>query len=83
VDGVQYVAFAGGLGRAVNVVGPNNAKVDNAPMMFVFALDGKGELPAPPPPAAAPAAPGGRGGPGAPAVPPVPAPGGPAPEQRN
>ena len=74
VDGKQYVAFGGGLGRAANVVGPNNAKVDNAPMMFVFALDGMAELPPPPPPAAAP---GPRGG----AVPPVPA--GPAPEQRN
>jgi quinohemoprotein ethanol dehydrogenase len=54
-DGKQYVAFAGGLGRAANVVGPNNAIVDNAPMMFVFALDGTAELPPPPPPAAAPA----------------------------
>ena len=73
VDGKQYVAFGGGLGRAANVIGPNNAKVDNAPIMFVFALDGTAELPAPPPAAAAPAAPA--------AVPPVPA--GPAPEQRN
>jgi hypothetical protein len=74
VDGKQYVAFDGGVGRAANVVGPNNAKVDNAPMMFVFTLDGTAELPAAPPAAAAPAA-----GPGA--IPPVPA--GPAPEQRN
>jgi len=73
VDGKQYVAFGGGLGRAANVQGPNNAKVDNAPMMFVFALDGTAELPPPPPPTATPAA-----APGA--VPPVPA--GPAPEQR-
>jgi quinohemoprotein ethanol dehydrogenase len=50
-DGKQYVAFAGGLGRAASVVGPNNAKVDNAPIMFVFALDGTAELPPPPPPA--------------------------------
>jgi hypothetical protein len=80
VDGKQYVAFGGGLGRAANAAGANDAKVDNAPMMFVFALDGKAELPPPPPPAvAAPAAgPGGRG-----AIPPVPAaPAGPAPEQR-
>jgi quinohemoprotein ethanol dehydrogenase len=77
VEGKQYVAFGGGLGRAANAAGANNAKVDNAPMMFVFALDGKAELPPPPPPAPAPA-PGGRGGP-----PPVPtAPAGPAPEQR-
>jgi quinohemoprotein ethanol dehydrogenase len=68
VDGTQYVAFAGGLGRANSIVGPTNDKVDNAPMMFVFALDGKAELPAPPPPAAEPA---------------QPAPQGPAPEQRN
>jgi len=73
VDGKQYVAFGGGLGRAANVQGPNNAKVDNAPMMFVFALDGTAELPPPPPPTATPAAAAG-------AVPPVPA--GPAPEQR-
>jgi quinohemoprotein ethanol dehydrogenase len=76
VDGKQYVAFGGGLGRAANVQGPNNAKVDNAPMMFVFALDGTAELPPPPPPPTATPAP----APGA--VPPVPAPVGPAPEQR-
>jgi quinohemoprotein ethanol dehydrogenase len=51
VDGKQYVAFGGGTGRAANVVGPNNAKVDNAPMMFVFTLDGTEELPPAPPPA--------------------------------
>jgi quinohemoprotein ethanol dehydrogenase len=73
VDGKQYVAFGGGLGRAAGVTGPNNAKVDNAPMMFVFTLDGTAELPPPPPPAAAAPGPG--------AIPPVPA--GPAPEQRN
>ena len=73
VDGKQYVAFGGGLGRAANVIGPNNAKVDNAPIMYVFALDGTAELPTPPPAAAAPAVPA--------AVPPVPA--GPAPEQRD
>ncbi len=50
--GKQYVAFMGGLGRAANVVGPNNAKIDAPPMLFVFALDGKAEMPkaAPPPP---------------------------------
>jgi quinohemoprotein ethanol dehydrogenase len=71
VDGKQYVAFGGGLGRAASTVGPNNASVDNAPFMFVFALDGKAELPAPPPPVTTPAA--------APAPPPA----GPAPEQKN
>jgi glucose dehydrogenase len=50
-DGKQYVAFGGGLGRAANVAGPNDAEVDNAPMMFVFALDGTAELPPAPLPA--------------------------------
>ena len=52
VDGKQYVAFQGGLGRSATTVGPNNAKVDHPPIMFVFALDAKAELPeaAPPPP---------------------------------
>jgi len=77
-DGKQYVAFGAGLGRAATVVGPNNAKVDNAPIMFVFALDGVAEMPAAPPPAATPAA-GARGAP--PAAPAAPA--GPAPEQQN
>jgi quinohemoprotein ethanol dehydrogenase len=45
VDGVQYVAFAGGLGRAATAVGPNTAAVDNAPMLFVFKLGGTGTLP--------------------------------------
>ncbi|HET9216958.1 MAG TPA: PQQ-dependent dehydrogenase, methanol/ethanol family [Terriglobia bacterium] len=79
VDGKQYVAFAGGLGRAAAVVGPNNATVDNAPIMFVFALDGTAEMPAPPPPAAAPAAGAGPTAAPATAVPPVPAA---APEQK-
>jgi quinohemoprotein ethanol dehydrogenase len=55
VDGRQYVAFGGGLGRANSVVGPTNDTAENAPMMFVFALDGKAPLPAPPPPAEPPA----------------------------
>jgi quinohemoprotein ethanol dehydrogenase len=50
VDGKQYVAFQGGLGRPAATVGPNDAKIDNPPMMFVFALDGKAELPKPAPP---------------------------------
>jgi quinohemoprotein ethanol dehydrogenase len=65
VDGKQYVAFQGGLGRPATTVGPNDAKIENPPMMFVFALDGKAEMPkpAPPPPprnnnAPQPAAPG-------------------------
>jgi len=65
--GKQYVAFMGGLGRQANVNGPNDAKVDAPPMLFVFEVDGKAEMPKPavPPP--------GRGN-GA-------APPGPAPEQ--
>jgi len=56
-DGRQYVAFQGGLGRPAATVGPNDAKIDNPPMMFVFALDGKAELPTPAPPPAPPAKP--------------------------
>ncbi len=51
-DGNQYVAFQGGLGRPAATVGPNDAKIDNPPMMFVFALDGKAEMPKPAPPPA-------------------------------
>ena len=70
VDGKQYVAFGGGLGRAATVVGPNNANVDYAPIMFVFTLDGTAEMPAPAP---APTPPSG----------PAAAPAGPAPEQQK
>jgi PQQ-dependent dehydrogenase (methanol/ethanol family) len=57
--GKQYIAFMGSLGRAANVVGPNNDKVENPPMLFVFGLDGKAEMPkpAPPPPARNPQGP--------------------------
>jgi PQQ-dependent dehydrogenase (methanol/ethanol family) len=47
--GKQYVAFMGGLGRAATVVGPTDATVEHPPMLFVFELDGKGELPTPAP----------------------------------
>ena len=71
VDGKQYVAFGGGLGRAATVVASNNAKVDYPPSLFVFTLDGTADLPdpapAPPPPGGPTAAP----------------PAAPAPEQRN
>ncbi len=52
VDGKQYVAFQGGLGRLATIVGANDEKVDNPPIMFAFALDGTAEMPkaAPPPP---------------------------------
>jgi quinohemoprotein ethanol dehydrogenase len=59
IDGQQYVALMGGSGRAGNIVGPTDAKVDNPPFLFVFALDGKAPLPAaapvPAPTASAPA----------------------------
>jgi quinohemoprotein ethanol dehydrogenase len=50
--GKQYVAFTGGLGRAATVEGLTNATVEHPPMLFVFEIDGKGELPsaAPVPP---------------------------------
>jgi quinohemoprotein ethanol dehydrogenase len=67
VDGTQYVAFGGGLGRPAATVGPNNATVDRAPMLFVFTLGGTAELPPAPAPEPTPAT----------------APTGPAPEQRN
>lgn len=51
VDGTQYVAFSGGLGRPAATLGPTNAKVENPPMLFVFALGGKAALPTPTPPA--------------------------------
>ncbi len=56
VDGKQYVAFQGGMGRPANVNGANDAKVDYPPMMFVFAVGGDAAMP--------PAAPAqaGRGG---------------------
>jgi quinohemoprotein ethanol dehydrogenase len=47
--GKQFVAFLGGLGRPATVVGPNDAKIDNPPMLFVFEVDGKAELPKPAP----------------------------------
>ncbi len=68
VDGKQYVAFAGGLGRTATIVGANNAKVDYPPILFVFALDGTAEMPAPAPPPPPPGQ--------------APPPAGPAPEQR-
>ena len=57
VDGKQYVAFVGGLGRSVMTAGSTDAKIDTPPMLFVFELDGKTPMPAaaaPPPPFGAP-----------------------------
>lgn len=47
--GKQYVAFMGGLGRQASAVGPTNAPVDYPPVLFVFELDGKADLPKPAP----------------------------------
>jgi quinohemoprotein ethanol dehydrogenase len=68
VDGKQYIAFGGGLGRAATSVEPNNAPVDHPPTMFVFTLDGTAQLPSP--------APAPQPAPGTP-------PAGPAPEQQK
>jgi len=61
IEGKQYVALLGGSGRLATVVGPNDARVDNPPLLFVFELDGKTPLPVPaaptavgPPPVSAP-----------------------------
>ena len=48
IDGKQYVALMGGMGMGGAGRGGRsgaNAPVDNAPMLFVFTLDGKAELP--------------------------------------
>ena len=87
VDGKQYVAFIGGMGRQATAVGPNEAKIDYPPWgSFVFEVDGKGEMPK-----AAPAASSGTGrrawrtgrGVGAGAGAGAGEPAGPAPEQKN
>ena len=57
VNGKQYVAMMAGSGRLATVVGPNDTKVDNPPLLFVFELDGKEPLPKPVPPPAPPAPP--------------------------
>jgi quinohemoprotein ethanol dehydrogenase len=53
IDGKQYVALMGGLGRSAMTAEPNDAKVEHPPLLFVFELDGKTPMPAaaaPPPP---------------------------------
>jgi PQQ-dependent dehydrogenase (methanol/ethanol family) len=52
VDGKQYVSFLGGAGRPPQTVGPNDAKIDNPPMLFTFEVGGTAALP--PVPVAAP-----------------------------
>jgi len=51
IDGKQYVALMGGMGMRVagGGAGAASGPVDNAPMLFVFTLDGKAELPKPAP----------------------------------
>ena len=56
VNGKQYVALMAGTGRQATTVGPNDAKVDNPPLLLVFEVDGKATLPKPVP-SAAPAGP--------------------------
>src|SRR3954464_2424039 len=45
IDGRQYVAFGGGIGRAAAVVGPTDGKTENPPVLFVYALGGKATMP--------------------------------------
>ncbi len=45
VDGKQYVALMGGLGRSPMAAAPPNAKNDTPPLLFVFELDGKTPMP--------------------------------------
>ena len=57
LDGKQYVALVAGTGRRPTISGPTDAKVDNPPLLYVFELDGKAELPSmtmPPVPAGPP-----------------------------
>jgi quinohemoprotein ethanol dehydrogenase len=49
VQGKQYVALMAGTGRQATIVGPNDAKVDNPPLLLVFEIDGKAALPKPVP----------------------------------
>jgi len=61
VDGKQYIAMMAGSGRKPTLGGPTDAKVDNAPLLYVFELDGKAPLPSVDTPTAAPGPPHGDG----------------------
>lgn len=61
IDGKQYIAFMAGAGRPAQIVGRNDEKVDNPPMLFVFEVGGTAALP--PPPVGGPFGRGGRGAP--------------------
>ncbi|MBV9771410.1 MAG: PQQ-dependent dehydrogenase, methanol/ethanol family, partial [Bryobacterales bacterium] len=57
VDGKQYVALMGGLGKFAPMAGANDEKIDHPPLLFVFEVDGKTPMPEPaalPPPFGAP-----------------------------
>jgi quinohemoprotein ethanol dehydrogenase len=60
IDGKQKVAVLAGSGRRPQLNGPNNDKVDNPPLLYVFELDGKAPLPAMTPPATPAGTPHGR-----------------------
>jgi hypothetical protein len=47
IDGKQYIALMGGLGRASMAAAPTDAKIDTPPLLFVFELDGKTPMPTP------------------------------------
>jgi quinohemoprotein ethanol dehydrogenase len=57
IDGTQYVAFGGGIGRTATVVGATDGSTENPPVLFVFKLGGTAPMPekvdtgAPPAPA--------------------------------
>jgi quinohemoprotein ethanol dehydrogenase len=67
VDGKQYIAFMAGAGRSARDIGPTDAKVDNPPMLFAFAIGGTAALP--PPPVAGPKPSGPKPVPAPPAAP--------------
>jgi quinohemoprotein ethanol dehydrogenase len=58
IDGKQHVALMAGLGKRPTPSGPTDAKVDNPPLLYVFAVDAKEPMPVmvTPPPAPAPPA---------------------------
>jgi quinohemoprotein ethanol dehydrogenase len=60
IDGKQYVALVAGIGRRPQLSGPNDAKVDNPPLLYVFDLDAKAPLPTMTAPTAPPGNPHGQ-----------------------
>jgi hypothetical protein len=55
IDGKQYIALMGGTGgtQSIGTTNPGSVTTQQKPMLLVFGLDGKAELPKP---GAAPAA---------------------------